>query len=307
VYDLQLHEFVDKRKSRYVAEQGNRAAAKYIGRQFEAMGLKTSEQDVRDSRIRTAYTEMSLLSGYEADKHTNVIGFLQGSDLAHEVVLLGAHYDSINLEDLTGPAPGVDDNGSGMALLLTVAKTLTGAKFKPRRSIAFVAFNAEEEGLVGSEHFAKVLSEGGKELRKYGNLSAAFIADEVAFPGRRHERRAIFETLGHSQGTTSMVDTLAHLAQLRNATSDVAGDGIGDGAHNFVVNYNGFGSDHISFLNRGFPAVLLIERDDDWHADTYGHSDRDTFDHVDLSYGAAMSRLALRAVASFANPIAKAL
>jgi len=68
------------------------------------------------------------------------------------------------------------------------------------------------------------------------------------------------------------------------------------------VNYAGFGSDHISLLDAGVPAVLLIERDNMYHADHFGHSARDTFDHVDAAFGAAVTRLAARALAALANP-----
>jgi Zn-dependent M28 family amino/carboxypeptidase len=173
----------------------------------------------------------------------------------------------------------------------------------------FVAFNAEEEGLVGSEHFVPMLLEDGG--KNFGKLKGALIADEVAWPGRggKEFRKAIFETK-RPEGSPSeqrddidtLVDTLARSALLQNSTKEVPGDGLGDGAENFVVNYHGFGSDHVPFLDAGLPAVLLIERDDDYHSDTWGHSDKDTFAHVDLDYGAAMTRLALRTVASMATP-----
>jgi len=301
-YGKELHDFADKKYSRFVAQQGNHDTAEYIKQQFKKMGLDVTEQNIEDPRIKEQ--ELALMSAdrdmaLNTANHSNVIGILKGSDLANEVVLLGAHYDSVNWEDVAGPAPGVDDNGSGSALVLLVARML--AKSQPRRSVMFVAFNAEEEGLVGSQHFVSMYSkEGGKE--KFGDVKAAFIVDEVAWPGRGSERRqAIFETKGEDKGTNSMVDTLAKYALLKNKTG-VAGDGLGDGTHNFVVNYHGFGSDHISFLDEGIPAVLLIERDDDYHADTWGHSARDTFEHVDMDYGASMTRLALRSVAAFANP-----
>jgi len=306
VYSKHLHGFIDQQSSRFVAHNGNFETAQYLKNQFKAMGLKASEQVIEgDHRIEEQSTNLFQAklpaTSVNTHKHTNVVGILKGSDLAHEVVLLGAHYDSVNWENTAGDAPGVDDNGSGTALLLSIAHALTEKKFQPRRSIMFVAFNAEEEGLVGSEHFAKMLKEDTHH--KLGDLKAAFIADEVAWPGRGNEKRmAIFETHGEADGTNAMVDTLAKSALFKNSTSLLQGDGIGDGTHNFVVNYHGFGSDHMSFLDQGFPAVLLIERDDDWHADTYGHSARDTFEHVDLDYGASMTRLALRAVASFASP-----
>lgn len=309
-YGQELHQLVDHKFSRFVADPGNARTANYIKKQFNDLGLSVTEEKVQDDRIESQHRDLLVENQHESVQkahHTNVVGMLKGGDLAHEVVVLGAHYDSINLEDTGGSAPGVDDNGSGTALMLATARVLTGLgdKFRPRRSVMFVAFNAEEEGLVGSEHFAQMFRTSGQGSEKYGDLKAVFIVDEVAWPGRGTEQRqAIFETVGHSPDVIAMVDTLADMALVKNETSSVPGDGLGNGTHNFLVNYNGFGSDHISFLNEGIPAVLLIERDDDFHADTWGHSERDTFEHVDLSYGASMSRLALRTVAAFANPIA---
>lgn len=305
-YDKELKHFIDKRFSRFVADPGNKDAATYIKEEFKNMGLEVSQQIVEDSRIQDQITnllETEPKAPVTTAKHTNVIGMLKGTDLANEVVLVGAHYDSVNWENTADTAPGVDDNGSGSALVLALARTFAAAKgkFKPRRSLMFVAFNGEEEGLVGSEHFAKMYKDEGKD--KYGELKAAFIADEVAYPGRGNKRQVIFETKGQESPTNAMVDTLALMAQVKNSTDAAAGDGIGDGEKDaFVVNYNGFGSDHISFLSEGFPAVLIIERDDDYHAEQWGHSARDTFEHVDTSYGAAMTRLVLRAMAAFANP-----
>lgn len=305
LYSKELHNLVDNQDSRFVTHQGNAATASYIKKQLKDMGLDVSVQTVQDPRIEEQYEHGAgaALNEMPDGTHENIIAYMKGGDLAHEVVLVGAHYDSVNWEDTAAEAPGVDDNGSGTALLLSVARALTaaGEKFRPRRSLLFVAFNAEEEGLVGSEHFARSYKENGRQ--QYGDLKAAFIADEVAWPGRGKDRRmTIFETKGSGEETNAMVDTLAKYAMIQNATHAKPGDGLGDGSHNFVVNYNGFGSDHISFLDNGFPAVLLIERDDDYHADTWGHSSRDTFDHVDVSFGAAVTRLALRAVAGYATP-----
>lgn len=317
VYGKELHDFVDEPFSRFVALKGNSDSAEYIKKQFEDMGLKVTEQPFKDRRIKEQYLNL-MTTGEEKgdvelmkDQHKNVIGYLKGGDLAHETVLLGAHYDSVNWDSTSDKSPGVDDNGSGTALMLAVARALTGAgkKFQPRRSVMFVAFNAEEEGLVGSEHFVPMLLEDAGQT--FGNLRGALICDEVAWPGRggKDFRKAIFETKhsehqpqAQQEDVLSLVDTLAKYATLKNSTNAVAGDGIGDGVQNFVVNYHGFGSDHIPFLDAGMPAVLLIERDDDYHSDTWGHSAKDTFDHVDLDYGAAMTRLAMRTIAAIATP-----
>lgn len=81
----------------------------------------------------------------------NVVALLPGSDLADEVVVLGAHFDHLGrVGDRV--FHGADDNASGCAALLEVARALRlGAP--PRRSVLFVAFDGEEIGLLGSRHF----------------------------------------------------------------------------------------------------------------------------------------------------------
>merc|ERR1719199_2502076 len=104
-----------------------------------------------------------------------------------------------------------------------------------------------------------------------------------------------------------VVDTLAYAAagtqgNLSAALRGAVGASSKDGVDGFVVNYAGFGSDHIPLLDVGIPAVLLIEKDNMYHADRWGHSDQDNFKHIDPSFGAATTRLALQAVAALANP-----
>lgn len=85
----------------------------------------------------------------------NVVAVLPGSDpgLKGEYVLVGAHLDHIG--DWPRLNPGADDNASGSASLLEVARAAASMKERPRRSIVFVWFAAEELGLRGAEHFAK--------------------------------------------------------------------------------------------------------------------------------------------------------
>ncbi|NIR44595.1 MAG: M28 family peptidase, partial [Gemmatimonadetes bacterium] len=91
----------------------------------------------------------------------NVVGMLEGSDpvLSEEIIVVGAHYDHLGLggpgslaPEVETPHNGADDNASGTAVLLGLARYFadTGA---PARSLAFVAFSAEEMGLLGSEYF----------------------------------------------------------------------------------------------------------------------------------------------------------
>lgn len=280
-YKNQLHMFADKQESRFVGNNGNAVAANAVQKAMESLGLKAWQQPLSRGK------QLTRLYGGRTDMGGNVIGKLDGTDLSHETIILGAHLDSVNWEDTFDIAPGVDDNGSGIALLLMAAKALAGAA-PPRRTILFVAFNAEEEGCIGSQQFAKLAAKG-----KYGDVKSVIIADEVAWSGLAGKNRgAIFETVGAVKGTDALLDTLAGIDK-----------SLGNkGLNKFMVNKHGFSSDHIPFLNEGIPTVLLIELDNMHHADLYGHSARDTFEFVDFSFGATMTRIALQAVAMLASP-----
>ncbi len=85
----------------------------------------------------------------------NVVGIFPGSDprLAHEMVLVGAHMDHLGVDAVNRIFHGADDNASGAALVLELARTLVADPIPPRRSIAFVTFTGEDLGLLGSEEF----------------------------------------------------------------------------------------------------------------------------------------------------------
>lgn len=187
-------------------------------------------------------------------------------------------------------APGADDNGSGVATLLTTSSLLGSRKIRPRRSTAFVAFSGEEEGLWGSQHFVDTQVASGK----LGHLKGAIILDQVGYAGRantRRSRKAILETTMPKQPElTALIDTLAHSVQKETALKG------------FFVNWYGFGSDHIPFRKKGLPAALLIEADDEFYADNYAHSARDSFNHIDCNFGRSRARVALRSILQYGWP-----
>ncbi|WIV99482.1 M20/M25/M40 family metallo-hydrolase [Kinneretia aquatilis] len=87
----------------------------------------------------------------------SVIATIKGSDNSREVIVLGAHMDSINGSNTTETtvAPGADDDASGVASLTEILRTLMANNYKPRRTIQFMAYAAEEVGLRGSQEIAK--------------------------------------------------------------------------------------------------------------------------------------------------------
>ena len=93
---------------------------------------------------------------------SNIIGILPGSDpkLKDEAIVIGAHYDHLGRGGAGSLAPregeihhGADDNASGTAALIELARRLSTQRPKPRRTIVFIAFSGEEEGLLGSNYY----------------------------------------------------------------------------------------------------------------------------------------------------------
>jgi bacterial leucyl aminopeptidase len=82
----------------------------------------------------------------------SVIMTIEGSEKADEIIILGGHSDSISDEHM---APGADDNASGIASITEVIRTVMDAGLKPKRTIKFMAYAAEEVGLFGSQEIAR--------------------------------------------------------------------------------------------------------------------------------------------------------
>lgn len=134
----------------------------YVAAEFAKLGL----QPVGDEgtffqpfeRMEAVLREVDGKQQIEQRKLTcrNVLAWLPGSDplRADDYVLIAAHYDHLGRNGDTF-FPGADDNASGVAGLLAIAKALATGPRKPRRSVLFAAFDAEEQGLVGAETFAR--------------------------------------------------------------------------------------------------------------------------------------------------------
>ena len=121
--------------SRFYLAPGNLAAAEYIYERMAQYGL-----NVR-------YEDLMVDTGAFA---TNVVGELPGRDPS-KVYLVTAHFDSLSSD--SGPAPGADDNASGVAGMLEIARVLSA--FNLPYSVRFVALNAEEVVFQGADAFAR--------------------------------------------------------------------------------------------------------------------------------------------------------
>lgn len=238
------------------------AARDLIAEAFEGFGLETT----------TPSFTFSTWSG----THTawNVVGVLEGTTRPDEFVLVGGHYDS--LPNPPALSPGAEDNASGTAATMEAARVLS--QMEHQRTLVFVAFGAEEQGLIGSSRFVQALTAAERE-----NLIAAITLDMVGFTADA-QLDVLIETLPFA---TPLLDELAAAA---DEFTDLE----------VFTSFAPFGSDHMPFLNNGLPAVLLITND--WDRYPHYHRSTDTIDQITPAQGAAITRMALATAARLANP-----
>ncbi len=130
-------------ETRYVSTDSCLAAGRWIRDRF----LEYGYSDTRMDTFRTWTWQDSATA-------VNVLAYKPGTSRPHEYVVLGGHYDSAtvqNFDDPHAPAPGAEDNASGVACVLEAARIL--AAIETERSVIFACWSAEEEGLWGSRAF----------------------------------------------------------------------------------------------------------------------------------------------------------
>ena len=137
----------DKMEGRRAGTNGIEKAAKYIESEFERIGL-TKYDTLNSYRQNFNFYDMPFY---------NVIGVLEGKSLPNEYIIISAHYDHLGIDhkkEGDNIYNGANDNASGTTAVLTLAEYFKKLD-NNKRSLIFVAFTAEEMGLVGSRYFGK--------------------------------------------------------------------------------------------------------------------------------------------------------
>ena len=140
----------DEMEGRKAGTQGIEKAARYIENEFKKIGLNKFDEL---STYRQEFNEKGLAL-------FNVIGILEGNSKKDEFIVISAHYDHLGInKNGNGDViyNGANDNASGVAAVLALAKYFSKMKVN-ERSIIFVAFTAEEMGLIGSNYFGKKIN-----------------------------------------------------------------------------------------------------------------------------------------------------
>jgi hypothetical protein len=220
----------------------------------------------------------------------NVVATLPGTDPAAGTILLGAHYDS-RAEDITeadARAPGANDNASGVAVLIEVARIMAAHydDAPPRATVVFAAFAAEEVGVAGSRHYVESVGTRG------GLPRAAIVLDIVGNAGGAAGEGAIRVFSAPPDDSPSR-----QLARTVDLVADSGLSGL-DVAVQPEVDRPGRYSDHVPLSDAGVPAVRLIEAVEDIERQ---HSAADLPGYISPGYLERAARLALIAVYNLAN------
>jgi len=277
-------------EGRGTGSPGLESAGHYIAESFAASGLVPGG-DEGESYFQT-WSHVPGDGGEEVLLR-NIIGVIPGSlpERKGEMVVIGAHYDHLGLGDGTPGTdvrkgnegllhPGADDNASGVALLLELARLL-GQGWKPERTVVFAAFTAEETGRIGSLRYVEKFADLPPD-----SCRAMINLDTV---GRLGKGKLM--VLGGSSA--------------RDWVHIFRGAGFLSGVEVEMVTENLDSSDHVSFLEAGIPAVQLFGGP---HLDY--HRPGDTPDKIDadgLLRIAALTREVLQYLASREEPLAASL
>jgi carboxypeptidase Q len=199
---------------------------------------------------------------------TNVVGEIKGSDSPNEIVVVGAHLDSNDL------GPGALDNAAGSAAVLETARAIKALGLRPRRTVRFVLFTGEEEGMVGSIAYVE------RHRDELDRTVAALVMDIGA---------------GRPMGWFSMGRTDLD-AEIRALSAPLSQ--LGD----FAIEHAAFAAtDNAPFMAEGVPNLILLQDETPYFP--VHHTIADTPDKIDpRDYASAVATLAATAYAIADGP-----
>lgn len=256
--------------SRYIHHPGNVDAVDWIVGQLEV--------------VEGIELELETFDADGAEALDNVVATLPGVDPDLPPLLVGAHLDSIasrteGWDGTVDPAPGADDDASGVAAVIECARLLGQSGETFERSVQFALFNAEEEGLLGSfEHV-------DRRMAADDPVEVAFILDPVGHnPGD-----LLFFT--HDDESAGFADDLLDHAGTLDLFIEVTG------VHESLIGGDAR-ADHYPFWTAGWPALHLGSFP---QPPTY-HTVDDTIDGVDFAFNAAVTTLVCSHLFELAGP-----
>ena len=278
--------------------EGTGAARRWLEAQYEAIAAGT------DGRLTVAFQEASmpcLRSGMPREVPiVNVVATLRGTTDPGRIYVVGGHYDSRNSVGADGEnaAPGAVDDASGTAAALEACRVLSTRSFPA--TILFVAYDAEEQGLLGSKAHADALAAEGAKVD--GMITCDIVGNTLGMDGERYDgyvRCFSYAPTGNDSFGRSLARALTYAARTHVDGFDVELIFRGD--------RYGRRGDHRSFFDQRFPAVRRTEPREDFSRQHQNVTERDGRpygdlpDYADFAYTANVTRVVVATLAELAS------
>ena len=255
--------------TRHTRSPHNVAAAQWLKAECEALGY--SDVTLHDFPI-------------DGVQRSNVVCTKPGVSEPSRYVVIGAHYDSraADLDDPSSAAPGADDNASGVAVMLGVARALSCVD--TRTAVRLIGFSGEEQGLVGSSAYAAFAADAGLDISLMVNL------DMVGHPVDPAKQTIIIEQdLGNVVPTNDAASQAAAARMVQDAAD-----------YTSLTPVLGpiYSSDYMPFEAAGYVCVGAFDGAD---SAPFYHSSHDTLDKVDVGFCVQIARLVTATVLTAAG------
>jgi len=263
-------------ENRFFASDSGVASADWLMQQYKLLAQKAGRSDLQVERFPHAWQMPS------------VIFRIPGRELASEIVVVGAHLDTINRQNWTenlwtGRAPGANDDGSAIAVQLEVVRLLLASDFRPQRTVEVHAYSGEEEGLYGS---ADVSAEYARTSRTVVSMLQLDQCGYVSDP--KKPRMAVY-----TDNTDKSLSTF--VTQLIDAYCSTPWQWSNE--------EHRADSDFHSWHNHGFPAAYAAEGPvDDIVFGNNKHTAHDELGNVNLTHVAEFGRLTMGFLLELATP-----
>jgi Zn-dependent M28 family amino/carboxypeptidase len=230
----------------WATEEASRRLVALGGRDLDELIAAAKDREFRPVPLGIR-TSIAFENKVETVRTANVLGLLRGSDpkLADEVVILSAHHDHLGIgaPDATGDTlyNGALDNAAGVAQMLAAARAIAALPERPRRSILVLAVTAEEQGLRGSEYFAR-----------HPTFPPGKIAANINYDtGNRFGRTKDVAAIGYGKSSLDAVLVAAAALQGRTVTDELHPD-----------RGSFYRSDHFNLAKIGVPALYFSSGND---------------------------------------------
>jgi hypothetical protein len=232
---------------------------------------------IHDKFIEFGFTDVAYDSfWFDGTWQRNVVATKTGTVKPDRIIIIGGHYDSVTYEwpecDPMTWAPGVDDNGTGTVLTMDMARILAGEESD--KTLRFILFAAEEQGLHGSWHYAEEAYNSGMDLELMINMDMVGNLDDTYLD-------VDIDTDNQSMSYAEL------MAQVALDSTDLIP----------YIGSSGYGSDHYPFMQYGFKHVYAQEGDFSPH----WHECSDTLGNVDIPYLVQAENMILPTIVIVAN------